>query len=71
MTSSEKAGLRVFFFRHMSLPKELTGVSQLRTVKAWQRVASAAEVRPWFLRDSAGFQLAPEMAPLASEAIFD
>ena len=65
------AGLRVFFMRHMSLPTELAGVSQLRMAKAWQRVASVAEVRPWFLRDSPGFALVPELAPRASEAIFD
>jgi len=28
-------------------------------------------VRPWFLRDSPGFQIVPELQPLASEAIFD
>src|SRR5262249_59890612 len=61
------SGLRVVFLRHLSLPKELAGVSQLRMAKAWQRVASVAEVRPWFLRDSPGFQLAPELAPLRSE----
>ena len=65
------AGLRVFFMRHMSLPTELAGVSQLRMAKAWQRVASVAEIRPWFLRDSPGFVLVPELAPRASEAIFD
>src|SRR5207248_5490664 len=64
-------GLRVFFLRHLSLPRELAGVSQLRMAKAWQRVASVAEVRPWFLRDSPGFQLAPELAPLDSEAVLD
>jgi nicotinamidase-related amidase len=66
-----EAGLRVVFMRHMSLPKELSGVFQLRTAKAWQRVRSVAEVQPWFLRDSPGFQLIPEIAPLPSEAIFD
>jgi nicotinamidase-related amidase len=71
LRSARGAGLRVYFLRHLSLPKELAGVSQLRTAKAWQRVASVAEVRPWFLRDSSGFQLAPELAPLASEAVFD
>jgi len=38
---------------------------------AWQRVSSPEEVRPWFLRDSPGFQLVPEVAPLPSEAVFD
>src|SRR5262245_11202393 len=71
LQAARSAGLRVFFLRHMSLPKELAGISQLRMAKAWQRVASVAEVRPWFLRDSPGFQLAPELAPLASEVVFD
>jgi biuret amidohydrolase len=65
------AGVRVFFLRHMSLPKELAGVFQLRTAMAWQRVHTVSDVHPWFLRDSPGFSLAPEMAPLPSEAIFD
>jgi nicotinamidase-related amidase len=65
------AGVRVFFMRHMSLPKELAGVFQLRMAMAWQRVDSVADVHPWFLRDSPGFPLVPEMAPLPSEAIFD
>ena len=71
LDAARAAGLRVFFMRHMSLPKELAGVSQLRTAKAWQRVASVAEVRPWFLRDTPGFQLAPELVPLPSEAVLD
>ena len=69
--AARKAGVRVFFTRHMSLPKELMGVSQLRMAMAWQRVNSAAEVKPWFLRDAPGFHLIPEMNPLPSEAIFD
>ena len=32
---------------------------------------SPDEVKPWFLRESPGFQLVPEMAPRPSEAIFD
>jgi nicotinamidase-related amidase len=38
---------------------------------AWQRVKSPEEVKPWFLRDSPGFQLVGELNPLPSEAIFD
>ena len=71
LNAARKAGVRTFFTRHMSLPKELMGASQFRTAMAWQRVKSAEEVRPWFLRDAPGFQLIPEMHPLASEAIFD
>jgi len=69
--AARKAKIRIFFTRHMSLPKELMGLSQLRMGMAWQRVKSVDEVKPWFLRDSPGFHLIPEMNPLPSEAIFD
>ena len=65
------ARIRVIFTRHMSLPKELMGAFQLRTAIAWQRVKSAEDVKPWFLRDAPGFQLVPELQPQASEAIVD
>lgn len=71
LEAARQAKLRVFFMRHMSLPIEASGVFQLRTAMAWQRVQTAAEVKPWFLRDSPGFQLVPELAPLPSEVIFD
>src|SRR5882724_5492386 len=71
LEAARKARIRVFFTRHMSLPKELMGVSQFRVAMAWQRVNSADEVKPWFLRDSPGFHLIPELNPLPSEAIFD
>lgn len=71
LEAARKAGIRVFFTRPMSLPKELMGAFQFRTAMAWQRVKSAEGVKPWFLRDAPGFQLIPEMNPQPSEAIFD
>jgi biuret amidohydrolase len=71
LDAARKVGIRVVFTRHMSLPKELMGVSQFRMAMAWQRVKSVDEVKPWFLRDAPAFQLVPEMNPLPSEAIFD
>ena len=65
------AGVRVFFLRHLSLPVELAGVFQLRQAMAWQKVARATDIRPWFLRGSPGFELLPELAPRPSEVIFD
>ena len=69
--AAREAGVRVLFTRHLSLPKELSGVFQLRMAMAWQRVSSVREVKPWFLRDSPGFPLLPELAPLPSEAVID
>ena len=71
LDAARAARIRVIFTRHMSLPKELMGVSQFRTAMAWQRVKSANEIKPWFLRDSPGFHLISELNPLPSEAIFD
>lgn len=71
LEAARAAGVRTFFMRHMSLPKELAGVFQLRMAMAWQRVETVDEVQPWFLRGTPGFEIVPELAPLPSEAIFD
>jgi nicotinamidase-related amidase len=64
-------GMRVFFTRHMSLPRELMGSFQYRMAMAWQRVDRADQVTSWFLRDSPAFAIVPELAPRSTEAIFD
>ncbi len=71
LAATRAAGLRVFFTRHMSLPKELMGAFQYRMAMAWQRVEDPRDVQPWFLRDSPGFPIVPQLAPLPREAIFD
>ena len=71
LNAARSAGLRTFFTRHMSLPKELMGAFQSRTAMAWQRVDSMEKVKPTFLRDSPGFQIVPELKPLTSEGIVD
>lgn len=71
LQAARQAGLRILFCRHLSLPTELMGVSQIRMAMAWQKVDSPAQVKPWFLRDSPAFALIPEAIPLPSEAIFD
>jgi biuret amidohydrolase len=71
LAAARRAGVRVFFLRHMSLPKTLAGAFQLRQAMAWQRVTSVDDVEPWFLRDSPGFPITPELEPLPTEAVFD
>jgi len=71
LTIAREAGMRVCFTRHLSLPREFMGSFQFRMAMSWQRIDSPDDVRPWFLRDSPGFQLVPELAPLQSEPIFD
>src|SRR3981081_535406 len=71
LESARRLGMRTFFTRHMSLPRNLMGAFQIRTALAWQRTDSVEKIQPMFLRDSPAFQIIPELQPLASEAIFD
>ncbi len=71
LTAARSAGVRVFFSRHLSLPKELMGMFQFRMAMAWQRTDSPEQVQPWFLRDNPSFQISPELAPRSSEGVFD
>jgi nicotinamidase-related amidase len=71
LTAARNAGIRVFFSRHLSLPKELMGMLQFRMAMTWQRVDSPDQVNPWFLRDTPGFQIVLELLPLPTEGVFD
>lgn len=71
LEAAREGGFRVFFARHLSLPKEAAGVFQLRQAMMWQRTNKVSEVNSWFLRDSDSFQLIPELSPRPSEVIFD
>ena len=71
LDAARSAGIRTFFTRHMSLPKELMGAFQYRTAMAWQRVDAPEKVKPIFVRDSPAFQITPELAPRPSEGIVD
>jgi biuret amidohydrolase len=71
LDAAREAGVRVFFSRYMTLPKELMGISQVRTAMAWQRKDRVEEIVSPFLRDSPGFEIVPELGPRESEAIFD
>jgi biuret amidohydrolase len=71
LNAARKAGIRIYFSRHLSLPKELMGVSQLRMGLEWQKVDTVEKISPWFLRGAPAFEIIPELNPLPNEAIFD
>jgi biuret amidohydrolase len=71
LSVARAAGMRVVFTRHLSLPKAWMGVTQFRMAMAWQRKDEPDAVVPWFLRDTPGFQIVPELAPAPDEAVFD
>lgn len=69
--AAREGGYPVFFSRHVSLPKELMGVSQLRQQMAWQRVDQPEDVRSPFPPEALHSQIVPELEPLPSEAVSD
>ena len=71
LAAARANGFRVIFTRHLSMPPKLMGRFQMRQAMAWQRVADPTQVRPWFLRDTPGFQIVPELTPQPDEAVFD
>jgi biuret amidohydrolase len=71
LSAARDAGLRTYFLRHTSLPKNLMGVFQLRQALAWQRTTSIDDIHPWFLRGSEAHEIVPELAPRDTEAVFD
>ena len=71
LTAARAGGYPVFFTRHMSLPARLMGAAQLRAAMAWQHVDDPEKVQSWFLRDTPGFQIVPELSPRGDEAVFD
>jgi biuret amidohydrolase len=71
LAAARDAGIRTYFLRHTSLPRNLMGVFQLRQALAWQRKTSIDEIRPWFLRGSEAHEIVPELAPRDTEAVFD
>jgi nicotinamidase-related amidase len=71
LAAARAADMRIIFTRHLSLPRKLMGRMAYRTAMAWQRTDDPDAVEPWFLRDSPGFAITPELAPRADEAVFD
>ncbi|WP_217576961.1 cysteine hydrolase [Mesorhizobium sp. GbtcB19] len=71
LEAARKAGMRVAFTRHLSLPSKWMGATQLRTAMAWQRRDNPDAVEPWFPRDAEATRIVPELAPRADEAVFD
>jgi nicotinamidase-related amidase len=66
-----RAGLRIFFTRHISLPVEVAGVAQLRTAMDWQHLDRVEQVVAPFPPDAPQSQIVPELAPRSSEAVLE
>jgi Amidases related to nicotinamidase len=71
LTAARASNFPVIFMRHMSAPLKLMGAFQRRQAMAWQRLDDPADIKPWFLRGSPGFDIVPELAPRDDEIVLD
>lgn len=71
LAAARDGGFPVFFSRHMSLPKELMGIFQLRQAMTWQQVERIEDVKSPFPQGSAQWQIVPDLEPLPNEAVSD
>ena len=69
--AARDGGYRIVYLRHFFLPPEMAGVTALRTAMIWQRLERVADVQPFLLRDTPGFELTPELAPSGDELVID
>lgn len=71
LEAARAARARTIFLRHVTLPTELMGVSQLRMWRSWQRAQRAVDVVSPFPPEAPQTRLVPELQPAASEAVID
>lgn len=71
LEAARASAVRTVFLRHVTMPRRLMGVAQLRMWRAWQQRDSAADVVSAFPPDADHVQIAPEMEPRPDEAVMD
>jgi biuret amidohydrolase len=71
LEAARAASVRTVFTRHVTLPTELMGASQMRMWMAWQRAERAADIVSPFPPDAPATQLVPELTPNPREAVLD
>jgi len=71
VAASRAAGLRIAWCRHQSLPKAWMGSFAMRMAMSWQRTDDPEKVEPWFLRDTPGVAIIPELVPQPEDFVFD
>ena len=71
LASARQANMRVFHTRHTFLPNHAAGTGHLRRAMIWQRKDDPAQTSPLMLRESASWQIVPELAPRVEDVVID
>lgn len=69
--AARRAGMRIAYTKHMSLPGAWLGTTQLRTAMMWQRVQKPEEVKAWFARGSEASEIVSELAPADNDLVVE
>jgi len=69
--AARRAGMRIAYSKHMSLPGAWLGSTQLRTAMTWQRIQKPEEVKAWFARGSEASEIVSELAPTDSDLVVE
>jgi nicotinamidase-related amidase len=69
--AARAGGFRIVFLRHYFLPARMAGVAALRTAMIWQRLDRVADVQPFLLAGSPGFELVPQLQPGPDDLVLD
>jgi nicotinamidase-related amidase len=71
LSAARRAGMRVFFTRHLFLPNAVSGVGQLRRAMVWERKTDPADTFPLITQGSSAWQVVPELQPRENEVVID
>lgn len=71
VAAARKAGMRIAWSRHQSLPKRWMGEFAMRQAMIWQRTDQPEMVEPWFLRGTPGVEIVPDLVPEPEDFVFD
>jgi nicotinamidase-related amidase len=69
--AARRAGMRIAYTKHMSLPGAWLGSTQLRTAMMWQRIQKPEEVKAWFARGSEASEIVSELAPTDNDLVVE
>jgi nicotinamidase-related amidase len=69
--AARRAGMRIAYSKHMSLPPAWLGSTQLRTAMMWQHVQKPEDVKGWFARGSEASEIVPELAPTDDDLVVE
>ena len=71
VTGARRAGMRVAYTQHLSMPRAWLGATQYRTAMAWQKTRDPDQVKLPFLRTAPAAAIVPELQPTEDDLVLE